>query len=198
MTSQAAVFTPTAVAETTLEAAHASVWRRMDTSDTHSCALHNSGRLYCWGSNESGEAGRSGSGTGVTVATPSAISDTSTDWTDVSAGVGYTCAIKEMSDPETNQLWRWGDNSMGQLGTGSETAEDESLSPTPASSEAPARVGSTIDWDHVDVGAEQTCGVDTGSRFHCWGTNDDGQTGTGEFGAVAYTPQRVIDAALRR
>lgn len=76
----------------------------------------------------------------------------------------------------------WGDNSLGQLGTGS-------LAP----SLTPVAVASGVSLTGVDAGTGNACGVSSGSLY-CWGTDSVGGFGGGR-GAIA-TPTNVTPASV--
>ena len=79
----------------------------------------------------------------------------------------------------SRQLWCWGDNSDGQLGT---RDRDNRTSPT--------RMGYAANWASVANGGTHTCAIRTGGGLWCWGRNDLGQVGDGTT-ATRLSPQRV-------
>ena len=126
-------------------------------------------------------------GLGIAVSIPaSAVTST---WTAVSAGATHTCGIKT-----DTTLWCWGQNNVGQLGTGNFTNR---TSPTVVSS-----AGSG--WTVISAGTDFTCGIRSALRY-CWGLNSSGQLGLGDY-TNRNTPQRrsgetqnwaTVDAGLR-
>ena len=89
------------------------IWTDIVCGANHSLAIRNDGSLYAWGDNTQGQLnGIIGSSTN---ATPILVYSTS-KWVNVSAGDYHSKGI------QTNgQLYTWGDNSQGQLGTGTTT-----------------------------------------------------------------------------
>jgi len=82
----------------------------------HACARMNDGVVKCWGSNETGQIGDGGLGTGASRATPATVLGL-TSPSALSAGSLHTCA-------RASGLWScWGYNTYGQLGTGSTMTE---------------------------------------------------------------------------
>lgn len=81
-------------------------------------------------------------------------------------------------------LWMWGANQQGAL----------TLPETTTESTTPVRVSGSQEWTAVAVGgsypAQFSCGIAAPGDLFCWGTDGDGQTGTGgsQPGAV---PTRV-------
>lgn len=83
----------------------------------HSCALV-SGTATCWGAN----GGRLGDGTTAGGPAPRPVSGGLT-FRQISGGFSHSCGVAT-----DGGLWCWGDNSVGQLGTGHAVS---SLAPTP-------------------------------------------------------------------
>ncbi len=132
------------------------------TGGAHTCGLIGGGAAYCWGDNSAGELG-TGSTTGST--TPVAVS----------GGLGFG-ALVTGSDAHTCGLigggaaYCWGDNSAGQLGTGS----------TAFISTTPAAVAGGLAFNALAAGGGSVeCGVTNTGAAYCWGENLAGQLGDG-------------------
>jgi alpha-tubulin suppressor-like RCC1 family protein len=96
-------------------------------------------------------------------ASTSPRAESTADWAQVSSGYYHTCAVKV-----TGQLWCWGQNTRGQLGTGG-------TSP----SAIPVQVGAATDWRSVSAGSAWTCATKVNGTLWCWGRDDYGQLGNG-------------------
>lgn len=81
---------------------------------SHSLAILADGSLWAWGANEAGQLGIGEAGT--TINKPVRVG-TDTDWLSISAGAGYSLAIKQ-----DGSLWTWGSNAGGQAGLGDSIA----------------------------------------------------------------------------
>jgi alpha-tubulin suppressor-like RCC1 family protein len=127
----------------------------------HTCGLTTAGDAYCWGYNASGQLG-TGTATSQEPA-PMPVTGSHT-FQAVSAGESHTCGLTTAGD-----AYCWGDNSYGQLGTGTVTSQE----PTPL----PVTGGHT--FQSVSVGYIHTCGLTTAGDAYCWGNNYHGQLGTG-------------------
>jgi Regulator of chromosome condensation (RCC1) repeat/Bacterial Ig-like domain (group 2) len=123
------------------------------------------GQVRCWGSNASGQLGN---GTYLDSTTPVAIQNLFGGAVAVSAGGQHACALTSATKAPT-RISCWGDNTAGQLGTG--TAGGNSPTPT----QVPNTYGDTA----VATGAAHTCALDSASQVWCWGSNSHGQLGNG-------------------
>jgi len=138
-------------------------WAQVSVGYGYACAQRTDGTLWCWGTSAGGALGN-----GVTVNDPASDALTpqqvgsASDWSGVSAGDGQTCAVNT-----GGQLWCWGANGHGQLGTGSTTTMA-----------TPTRIGTASDWAGVSAGDAHTCGVKTAGDLWCWGENNKGQLGS--------------------
>ena len=77
---------------------------------------------------------------------------------------GYHTAVVTVD----GQLYTWGDDEYGQLGTGSTVNQ---LQPVPVSLPAPVTM--------VAVGSGNTAAVTADGQLYTWGYGGDGQLGTG-------------------
>ena len=87
-----------------------------------------------------------------------------TTWSQVSAGVGHTVALK----PD-GSLWAWGDNFAGQLGNGTTTG-----------SSSPFSIATGTTWVSISAGMYHTLGVKSDGTLWAWGYNYDKQIGCGD------------------
>jgi alpha-tubulin suppressor-like RCC1 family protein len=200
----------------------------------HVCALLADASLYCWGENFEGELGQDDSppvGQDDTADDKlSPVQVPGTDWNDVSAGQGFTCAIRL-----DGTLWCWGRNTGHQLGPPTDIQirhpiqvgtdsdwlhvvsgqqfsfalkKDHSLwcwginvaSPNDGfplgidtdDLATPTRLGSANDWVSVATRVFHTCAINRSHELWCWGRNIEGQLGTGDLD-LRQTPTHVAD-----
>jgi alpha-tubulin suppressor-like RCC1 family protein len=141
-----------------------------------SCAQLADGTLVCWGDNGYGEVGNNT----TTTSTPApSLVNADVDWSVVSVGGAYACAVKS-----GGTLWCWGANSGGQLGLGAL-----------GSKRVPTQVGTDSDWKSVaaSFGASDrchTCAIKTDGSLYCWGSSVMGELGNGTTTA-SLSPVRV-------
>src|SRR5262249_28725500 len=150
----------------------------LSLGDSHSCARHHDGTVWCWGKNTNGQLGNN---TLVDSPMPVQVQTSSgplRNVTMISAGDNHTCAVT--SD---GHGWCWGQNSFGQLGDGS-------MSQNPIA----VTVQGLSGCNKVAAGAEHTCALKSDQTVWCWGHNGQAQLGNGTFNAdqIATTPSQVL------
>ena len=137
------------------------MFRMVSAGASHTCGVAAGGVAYCWGDNTAGELG---TGDGRSHMKPAAVSGHLT-FASLSAGDGFTCGITDSS-----VACCWGRNPYGQLG-----------SRTPQRSEAPLPViAAGLEFLQVSAGRGYACGIGADHAAYCWGSNEDGQLGTGD------------------
>jgi len=129
----------------------------------HTCALVGMGSVQCWGLNDSGQLG---DGTQFDRLGPVSVNGLPNEpIVALDAGEGFTCA-----QTATGELYCWGENVHGQLGTG-----------TTLSSSVPQPItGLSGPIESFSLGAAHGCAILTnGGGVACWGANGWGQLGDG-------------------
>ena len=149
----------------------------------HMHAITTGSIAYAWGTNNQGALGRPEIGTFVTIASPivlggeapanSPVQIGTSTWSAVSVGRYATYAIRSDS-----KLFSWGSNFSAQLGLGDYTTR-----------ESPVQVG-TANWSKIAklAGNFDGCmGIQTDNTLWGWGSNINGQMGSGIQISVQYT-----------
>lgn len=127
----------------------------------HNVAIK-SGAVYTWGSNGSGELGIGTYGPNPKNV-PVPVGNLSDSVSAIAAGYGYSFAIKNA------ELYAWGYNGYGQLGTGNTT-----------DSTVPVQIAGLAGVTAVAAGTGHTLALRDGDVY-AWGDNDFGQLGVGNF-----------------
>jgi alpha-tubulin suppressor-like RCC1 family protein len=140
----------------------------------HSCAILESGKLACWGSNEGGVMGNGSSDETQAVL----ISGLSSSVVMGAAQGEQTCALLD-----TGAVQCWGSNSHGQLGDG-----------TTISSSAPVTVKGLSNAKSISLGGGRACATLASGSVQCWGLNDAGQVGD-DTKIDRTTPVEVFSSA---
>jgi alpha-tubulin suppressor-like RCC1 family protein len=133
----------------------------------HVCViLTMSGQVWCWGSSGSGEVGP-GVATGMVAYTPVQVPLPGNDpAVTIAAGPAFTCA-----STASQKVYCWGDNGYGQLGQ----------SPPGGSFPSPVQVPGITNAKGVTALDSHTCAWLADGTVMCWGLNDFGQLGAGDF-----------------
>jgi alpha-tubulin suppressor-like RCC1 family protein len=138
-------------------------WLRVDSGQQSAVALKQDHSLWVWGTNVA-----SGSEQGYPLGldadeltTPTRLG-TATNWLAISTRVFHSCAVNR-----AEELWCWGRNIEGQLGTGDTTIRKQ-----------PTLVATGV--TDVDVSWFMTCALTRGGGLECTGGNEHGQLGTGD------------------
>lgn len=139
----------------------------------HACLVGVRGRVWCWGLNDEGQLGAVPSDPQPQ---PMKVEGIPEPARSIDAGLSDTCAVTQLDD-----VYCWGDNTLGQLGTGTQSAW-----------EPPSRVRHLPNGARsVAVGGGHTCVVATSGMVRCWGL---GVRVTGLFEpSVLLTPTLVED-----
>ena len=146
----------------------------------HTCSLNaTDGTISCWGSNELGQLGP-----GLDNAHhPSPIQISFMKAKAISVGASHTCAISRDSATLDN-VYCWGKNDHLQLGHQDATSTSPSIvllnnNPIKASS--------------ITTGSRYSCAVLLDTTVACWGANDFGQLGNGNFQETPDLPALVTE-----
>ncbi len=133
---------------------------RLAIGGRHSCVLHGTGRISCWGDNDSMQTGSPDAAQDVV--SPTEIAGLVV--ADVVAGAAHTCALFD------GHVSCWGDNGSGQLGDGTQTSRATG-----------GRLSMAADYVALAAGAAISCAVHDDGRISCWGGNQNAYTGDGTF-----------------
>jgi alpha-tubulin suppressor-like RCC1 family protein len=127
----------------------------------HTCASSVAGKVWCWGSNASGELGTN---TIISSFTAASVENLSSGVRQLSAGLHHTCALLISGGTKC-----WGSDTFAQLGTGYKHFRS-----------IPSDViGLSSGIAQVAMGTSHTCALSTVGAVKCWGLNSDGQLGDG-------------------
>jgi alpha-tubulin suppressor-like RCC1 family protein len=128
-----------------------------------SCARKDSGSLWCWGENSSGQLG---DGTTINRSSPTQVASLASNVASIGMSERHGCANKT-----DGSLWCWGKNNAGAVGDG--TWLDRSQ-PVPVTS-----LGYDVARVSAGTCAKSTCAIKNDGSLWCWGANQYGQVGDG-------------------
>jgi alpha-tubulin suppressor-like RCC1 family protein len=140
----------------------------------HVLALGSDGTVWAWGDNSFGQLGIVDTET-TPVLTPIQVPNLSGV---IALAAGGTHSVALLND---GTVWAWGDNSKGQLGTGS-------TSGTPMTS--PVQVPGLTQITTLSAGVGHTLALRADGLLFTWGANDSGQLGLGTSSATS-TPSAL-------
>ena len=137
------------------------------------CAVLASGRVYCWGSNGSGQLGNGTHGKSTVPVRVRGI----TNAIQVAANGSHVCAVLASGTVDC-----WGRNDVGQLGNG-----------TTRAAALPVRVKGIADAKAVAVATRgYSCALLRSGSVKCWGHDEKGQLGGGRASRGSLVPVGVV------
>ncbi len=142
----------------------------------HTCAVTDSGKVKCWGSNNYGQLGDCASETDHLL--PEKVSGVSGRVVGIVAGKQHTCVMMKAGAVKC-----WGKNEDGQLGDGA-SGKNRCI-PTDVSGLPGGASAIAAGWRH-------TCALTDAGGVKCWGDNNYGQLGDGSFGTDRLEPADVV------
>ena len=141
---------------------------QVSTGNQHSCALHHSGGVYCWGS---GGSLQTGGTVGGSNSRPRRVLVNGGSWltgvVQVEAGDSFSCALQE-----TGGVLCWGDGA--KLGDG--PSPSDSGTPVSVLREAGVELGDVV---QISLGADHACALQSSGHVWCWGDGANGRLGDG-------------------
>lgn len=142
-------------------------WVDVEAANNHSCGLATDQRIYCWGSNSFGQLGIGTSDWDPHPA-PEPVAGGLAFRSLASLGSGDSFSACGVTT--TGDMYCWGLNFLGELGTGAITFSE----PTPR-----LVAGGHSFAGPAGLARHTTCGLETGGDVLCWGLDDFGQLGRG-------------------
>ena len=160
------------VTPTSLPTCSGGLWTSVAPGGNYTCASCSSGHVWCWGFRGNGRLG-DGCDDSTCDSQISGISEVigNSGFVKVFAGMEHSCGITG-----SGEVWCWGDNFRGQLGTGSSAAYSSvamQVSGLPGKSIALA------------LAHGQSCALSDSGVVTCWGWNGSGEVGDGSAFAVS-------------
>jgi len=145
----------------------------------HTLYLRKDGTVWAWGQNSHGQVG-TGSTSPAVHATPLKVAGLPTTTIVAVAAGGY----HSLALDKNGKVWAWGQNSSGQIGTGSTLP---AVHPTPVQIALPG--APTI--KAVAAGLSHSLAIDNNGVIWAWGNNSYAQIGNGSSGSNVLTPAQL-------
>lgn len=165
-------------------------WRSLAQSTSRTCGIDPQGGVRCWTGTGLMSASLRASAT-VTASEVPALGGALTGRTVTKIAVGnyHSCAVDF-----AGLAYCWGSNNHGQLGDGRGGYTAPGSTDPVAVDTGGALAGKTL--VDIAVGEQHTCALDSAGLAYCWGWNEGGPLGIGEFGGLSYgdklTPVPVV------
>lgn len=142
-------------------------WVQVSLGNDHTCGLKSDNTLYCWGLNKKTtetNIGRLGVQSPFqSIQTPTLLNG---NWSFIAARNDHACAVNT-----TGQVYCWGDNYSGQLGTGNGSPHLDA--PTTIAMQNVSQMAS---------GYYHACALNTAGEMSCWGGGASGAYNKGQLG----------------
>ncbi|MBF0450343.1 MAG: cadherin domain-containing protein [Candidatus Magnetomorum sp.] len=135
----------------------------------HSLAVRGGNEVMAWGRNDIGQLGIGTSGEGTDQAIPRIVNGLE-NIIDLAGGENHNLALSD-----NGNIWAWGNNSHGQLGIGVSGGGTEI--------DQPEKVLLLTDIIGIDAGYAHSLALQNNGTVWAWGSNTQGQLGTGKSGA---------------
>jgi alpha-tubulin suppressor-like RCC1 family protein len=137
-------------------------WSKVTRPSYTAYAIKTDGSLWAWGLNSAGSVGDN-----TTVNRSSPVQIGTSSWTAVNAGGSNVSGVQSAYGITSNSLgYAWGDNTYGQLGTG-----------TNSIALSPIQISAISSWNMISAGTQFALGISTNGLLYAWGRNDAGQLG---------------------
>ena len=136
-------------------------------------AIKSTGTLWTWGRGNQGRLGSNGTGNR---SSPVTVVGGITDWIMASCGYQHMAAIRS-----TGQLYTWGQNNSGQLGSNNTTNRSSPVT----------TVGGGTNWVYCSASVDNTAAIKSDGTLWTWGSNALGQLGDGATGASRSSPNTI-------
>lgn len=139
----------------------------------HTCAIAEDDRGYCWGGNPLGQLGNG------TTSIPTASHSNPQriehfTFESLSAGYHSVCGVTL-----NGNVYCWGDNSAGQLGTDEPSQDCSADTHTYWCHPSPAPLAGRLRVREVSAGGQSSCTISLQNVAYCWGKNSKGKLGNG-------------------
>jgi len=158
---------------------------------THSCAILDTGTMFCWGSNTQGELGNGTASADPSLVAVQATALTGREYTALSLGDKFSCAIAPQRIQQLGTAVCWGQNTNGELGQDS-LGPGDTVGLAGSNTPLEVRTLNLINFIALGSGDNHTCAIDGNDVIRCWGVNADGQLGSGVTSPKEDLPTRVV------
>lgn len=148
---------------------------------SHTCAIGDNARAYCWGYADAGQAGVGARIYSLDAPALVVLPEFEVGFASISAATYHTCAIML-----SGKAYCWGNDYVGELGNGGATS---------AVQYAPSAVDGGHTFTAISAGLGTTCALGTDGASYCWGDARYGGLGNGTTTGSQPSPAAVLTPA---
>jgi alpha-tubulin suppressor-like RCC1 family protein len=135
----------------------------------HTCALTSSGKAYCWGYNDYGALGNNSTvSSKIPVAVSAPKGENAQQFISLDTGFGDTCGLTS-----TGKAYCWGETDTFK----SFINDTHTFSTVPV---IVPNTASSLNFSSISLGFDHRCGLTFTGKAYCWGSNINGELGTGD------------------
>ena len=141
----------------------------------HICTITTANTVSCWGGNDRGQSGTTGTNTQLVPNTVNDAAGPLADCHSIAVSYRHSCAVCG------GKPVCWGEGGFAQLGRGFDDLLDSSIA-------LPVRVPAALTYTEVSAFEGGGCALSDGGRLFCWGDSARGSVGTGASAKSLPTP----------
>lgn len=160
-------------ASSPIQVGTSNAWIQVSAGGYHSLAISNDYRTWAWGLSANGQCASAS----VTVTSPALVTDNNGELLysqSVAAGWLHSLAVST-----NNELYAWGDNTYGQLGSGNNSQLNKAN-----------KITAYSNWQSVSSHGVSSGGILSDGSLYVWGYNGNYNLGLGDL-ANKNTPQKL-------
>ncbi len=139
-------------------------WIQVSAGGYHSLGIQRDYTTWAWGFNAYSQCGTSG---GIVTVPTQIVDENANTFYSISIAAGQ---IQSLAVSTTNELYAWGNNTYGQLGTGDVSERGN-----------PSKIGSLTTWQSVSSHGVSSGGILTDNSLYVWGYNGTYNLGLGDL-----------------
>jgi alpha-tubulin suppressor-like RCC1 family protein len=139
-------------------------WIQVSAGGYHSLGIQRDYTTWAWGFNAYSQCGTSG---GIVTVPTQIVDENANTFYSISLAAGQ---IQSLAVSTTNELYAWGNNTYGQLGTGDVSERGN-----------PSKIGSLTTWQSVSSRGLSSGGILTDNSLYVWGYNGTYNLGLGDL-----------------